>query len=70
MWVFPVSCRNVGVFSPAIRLVAREPNPLAVFSLHFLISGLNFVPPLCSESHGSFLIVVKKNDLTYYMDTQ
>lgn len=43
VWVFPVSRRNVGVFSSAIRLVVREPTPLAVSSLHFLISGLNYV---------------------------
>lgn len=43
MWVFSVSRRNVGVFSSAIRLVTREPTPLAVLTLHFLISGLNSV---------------------------
>lgn len=35
VWVFSVSCRNVGVFSSAIWLVAREPTTLAVFYLHF-----------------------------------
>lgn len=35
MWVFSVSCRNVGVFSSAIWLVAREPTTLAVFTFVF-----------------------------------
>lgn len=69
MWVFPVSRRNVGVFSSAIRLVAREPTPLAVFSLHFFDKWFKFCFTLCSEPPSSFLIVVK-NDITYYMDTQ
>lgn len=43
VWIFSVSCRNVGVFSSAIWLVAREPTTLAVFYLHFWWGGLNFV---------------------------
>jgi hypothetical protein len=46
--------------------VAREPTPLAVFYLHFLMRWFKFCFTLCSEYHSSFLIVVK-NDLTYYM---
>lgn len=68
---FPVSRRNVGVFSSsAIRLVAREPTPLAVFFPSFFDKWFKFCFTLCSEPPGSFPIVVNKNDLTYYMDTQ
>lgn len=35
MWVSSVPCRNVGVFSSAIWLVAREPTTLAVFTFIF-----------------------------------
>ena len=43
VWISSVSCRNVGVFSSAIWLVAREPTTLAVFYLHFWWGSLNFV---------------------------
>lgn len=69
VWVSSVSCRNVGVFSSAIRLVARELTTLAVFYLHVLMRWFKFCFTLCSEFHSSFLIVVK-NDLTYYADIQ
>lgn len=35
VWVSSVPCRNVGVFSSAIWLVAREPTTLAVFTFIF-----------------------------------
>lgn len=69
VWVFPVSCSNVRVFSSAIWLEAREPTPLAVLYVHFLMKWFKFCFSLCSEFHSSFLIVVK-NDLTYYTDIQ
>jgi hypothetical protein len=70
VWVLSVSRRNVGVFSSAIRARGPRANSFSCILPSFFDKWFKFCFTLCSEPHGSFLIVVKKNDLTYYMDTQ
>lgn len=61
MWVSLCLVEMLGCFSSsAIRLVAREPTPLAVFFPSFFDKWFKFCFTLCSEPPGSFLIVVKK----------